>query len=123
MDTKLSLTVDEREEFKNIKMLKEIYNSLTKHMKSLTSEIENYNNTLVDKLNKKYSITMQSDYVYDEIEGDLKHCLSNQQHIESNILIDKNKPDYLDQATGGYFQEMLIGLSKEYKLIEKARGK
>ena len=123
METKLSLTTNERDEFKNIRMFKSVYNSLVKHMESLDKEIKNKNNGLVDRINKKYDITMQHDYVCDEIEGDLKHCLSNHQHIENNLIVNKESADLLDQAVGGYFEPMLQGLAREYTLIEKSRGR
>src|SRR3990170_5856248 len=113
---KIEMSGDEKREFANLKMLEDIRNELLTNIRSLDTEIFNFKNRLVDKINRKYSVTLQADYTYDEVNEILLHCLGNEKIIESKVIKLK-VPDSYAQVTMAYFNELLKSLSREYTLL------
>ena len=121
VELQIPLSIEEKERFKNLKMLQDIRNSLVSVMKSLDSQIEGLNNDTIRKIDTKHNVTMSESYTYDEKNERLLHCLGNQRLIEDNIIKEK-APELLTSLADKCFGEMLRNLSIEYKQMKRAEG-
>jgi len=122
MQQAIALSVSEKEQFVNLKMLQDLRNLISKKLRALDTEIKTHNNRLVTRINQKYNVTTEADYTYDEVNKRLLHCLGNSSIIESGVT--KIIPSaLLDAEVETEFGLMLARLSKTYKDIEQIRSK
>jgi len=118
METKLNLNQEEKERFRNIKMLQEVYNALGRQMKRYAQEIERYNNAAVRDINVKYDVTITENYTFDEVNEQLLHCLANIGDIDSKIIKVRPRDEFELEAEHG-FSLLLKSLSVTYREMHK----
>lgn len=121
MKQAIVLSISEKEQFANLKMLQDLRNLISKQLRDLDKEVRKHNNRLVQKINTKYNVTTEADYTYDEVGHKLLHCLGNANMIEGGITKILPSATLITEVETE-FGLMLARLSQTYKTIEQIRG-